>query len=149
MRKVEVKTEIHASPETIISAFTDSDMLRDWWGVERTLIDKRPGGLYTLAWNISNKGLGFVSTGTIKEYQPDSTLIINNFVYLNPDKPFFGPMNLTIKAQAGGNKVSRLYLCQDGYQQGTDWDWYYDAVKQAWPTVVQSLKDYLEKKKVV
>ncbi len=146
MRKVEVTTNIDATPATIIAAFTDTEMLRDWWSVERTLIDKRPGGLYTLAWNISEKGLGFVSTGIIKEYQPDSILIVDNFVYINPDKSFLGPMTLTITAKER-SEMTEFYLCQDGYQNGTDWDWYYVAVNQAWPTVVQTLKDYLEKSK--
>lgn len=144
MRKVEVIENIKVSPDIIIYAFTDTKMLKDWWGVERTLIEKKVGGLYTLAWNISDKAIGFVSTGIIRDYNSKNTLVIDNFVYLNPDKPFLGPMTLTIRAKEKGN-ISELYLCQDGYQHGTDWDWYYEAVKQAWPTVLQTLKRYLEK----
>lgn len=144
MRKVEVTTEIRTSPAMVISAFTEAKMLHDWWGVERTLIEKRMGGIYTLAWNISEKGLGFISTGTIKEYNPEGVLIIENFVYLNPEKPFLGPMRLTIKSKRKGD-VTELFLCQDGYRNSPEWDWYYEAVKHAWPKVVQTLKEYLEK----
>jgi uncharacterized protein YndB with AHSA1/START domain len=144
MRKVEVSSIIQTTPDRIISAFTEPEMLREWWAVERTLIDNKKGGLYTLAWNISDKGFGFISTGIIEEYNPANTLVIENFVYLNPDKPFFGPMKLTVKAEPKGNG-SVLYLCQDGYQSGAHWDWYYDVVKQAWPAVVLTLKEYLEK----
>ena len=105
-------------------------MLRDWWSVERSLIDKRPGGVYTLAWDISEKGFGFVTTGIIKEYKQDKLLVVNNLVYLNPDKPFLGPMSLTVRTEEKG-KSTELYLCQDGYQSGSDWGWYYEAVKQA------------------
>lgn len=141
---MEVTIDIQTTPEAIISAFIEPNMLNDWWGVERTRIDKKPGGLYTLAWNISDKGFGFVSTGIIKDYQPGKELIIDNLVYLNPDKPFLGPMKLTIRVKEK-SKLTELYLCQDGYQSGSDWDWYYDAVKQAWPNVLKGLKDYLEK----
>ncbi|WP_158542124.1 SRPBCC family protein [Pedobacter chinensis] len=143
MKKVEVIENIKASTDIIISAFTDTKMLKDWWGVERTLIEKKVGGLYTLAWNISDKAIGFISTGIISNYNPKSTLVIDNFVYLNPDKSFLGPMTLTIKTKEKGN-ISEIYLCQEGYQHGADWDWYYEAVKQAWPTVLQTLKRYLE-----
>jgi len=146
MRKVEITTDIKTTPARVIAAFTDSTMLGEWWGVERALIAKRLGGLYTLAWNIKDNGFGFVSTGIIKEYKQDSTLIVDNFVYLNPDKPFFGPMTLTITAKEK-NGITELYLCQDGYQDGIEWDWYYTIVKEAWPTVVKTLKDYLEKLK--
>lgn len=142
MRKVEVITDIQSTPGKIISAFTEPDRLKDWWGVERTLIEKKVGGLYTLAWNISDDAIGFVSTGIISEYHPQNSLVIEKFVYLNPNKPFLGPMTLTIKVTEKDN-ASELYLCQDGYQHGADWDWYYEAVKQAWPVVVKTLKNYL------
>ncbi|HTE25714.1 SRPBCC family protein [Flavitalea sp.] len=149
MRKVEEMINIRTEPEIIISAFTEPEMLLDWWGVQRTLIDKRPGGVYTLAWNISDKGFGFLSTGFIKEYQPGKLLVVDNFVYCNPEKPFLGPMSLTIHARKKNDGISELFLCQDGYQQGPDWDWYYEVVKQAWPEVVNTLKEYLEKNKVI
>ena len=144
MRRIEVTKDIQSTTARIILAFTEPDMLKEWWGVERTLIEKKAGGLYTLAWNISDKAIGFVSTGIINEYNPGNKLVIDNFVYLNPDKPFFGPMKLTITAKAKGD-ISELYLCQDGYQDGADWNWYYDAVKQAWPSVVETLKNFLER----
>ena len=145
MRKVEVTIDIDTTPERLIQAFTDSNMLHDWWNVERTLIEKWSGGVYTLTWNITDNGFGYVSTGIIKHYEPSSILEIDHLVYLNPDRPLFGPMTLTIKAIEKEGKTE-LYLCQDGYQNGVDWNWYYDAVKQAWPIVVNTLKDYLEEK---
>ncbi|MBX2965287.1 MAG: SRPBCC domain-containing protein [Cyclobacteriaceae bacterium] len=70
MRKVKASIDINTPPEKIIQAFTDSDMLRDWWSVERTLIVKRTGGLYVLAWNITDKGFGYVSSGIISKPGP-------------------------------------------------------------------------------
>ena len=143
MRKVEVTIPIQTKPETVISAFTEPEMLREWWGVERSLIENKVGGVYTIAWSISSNGFGYVSTGVISEYDPQHTLVISNFVYLNPEKPFLGPMSLTIKSKATASGAE-LYLCQDGYRDGGEWDWYYDAVKNAWPVVVDNLKKYLE-----
>jgi hypothetical protein len=51
---------------------------------------------------------------------------------------------LTVSAKQKWNSAE-LTLCQDGYQNGVDWDWYYEAVKLAWPSVAQNLKKYLEK----
>ncbi len=144
MKKVEVTIEINTTGEKVISAFTDRQMLHDWWQVDRTLIEKKVNGLYTLAWNIGANGFGFVSSGIIKEYVSGSLLVIDKFVYLNPGKSFLGPMTLTIKVTSKKNSVE-LYLCQDGYQEGSDWDWYYQAVQTAWPIVLKELKNYLEK----
>ena len=145
MRKVEATVCIHTTPENIISAFTDPNMLQDWWGVERTLIETKPGGVYTLAWQISDKGFGYVSSGTIKAYQPDRLFAVENMVYMNPEKPFLGPMSFTVTANPIG-ETTEVYICQEGYQTGEVWDWYYEAVKSAWPAVLQTLKVYLEKK---
>ncbi len=143
MRKVITKIDIRASAEKIMSAFTDPDMLKGWWGVERSLIDLRPGGLYSLAWNISETGFGYISTGIIKEYQFDQKLVIENFAYFNPQKPILGPMSLAISIKSNGD-LTELSICQEGYQEGPDWDWYYQAVLDAWPKALQIVKDYLE-----
>ena len=119
-------------------------MLNEWWNVEKTLIDRKEGGLYTLAWNVSEKGFSYVSSGIIKKYHPEKELVIADFLYLNYEKPFLGPMQLTIRANEK-NGMADVYLCQDGYKNGKDWDWYYEAVKEAWPSVMQEFKKYLEK----
>jgi len=118
-------------------------MLSAWWDVERTLIEKKIGGLYTLVWNIADKGFGFISTGIIKNYIPESVLEIDNFIYLNPGISILGPMKLAICAKEK-NGGAEMYLCQDGYQTGRDWNWYYEAVQQAWLVVANKLKGYLE-----
>ncbi|WP_420580759.1 SRPBCC family protein [Reichenbachiella sp.] len=143
MRKVEVTLEINATTEQIIDAFINPDRLKDWWQVEQTLIEPKEGGVYTLVWQVSSQGFGYVSTGQISVYNPREELKIENFVYLNPEKPPFGPMNLTVRATPV-DRGSVLYLCQDGYQTGKDWDWYYEAVKHAWPELLNTFKFYIE-----
>jgi uncharacterized protein YndB with AHSA1/START domain len=146
MRKVEVTQTIATTPGRIIQAFVDQNLLNGWWGVQRSLIELKSGGLYILGWDISDKGFGYLSTGTIKTYEPDGILEVDNYLYCNPQRPFFGPMTLTVKVRPQGNKTSEIYLCQDGYREGADWDWYHNVVVDAWPVVVNSLKDYLEMK---
>ena len=143
MKKVEVNLQINAKPEEVIKAFTNPTMLKEWWGVEKNLIQKKAGGLYIIGWDITEKGMKYVSTGVIKKYNPKLELEIADFAYLNPEKSFLGPMTLTVRA-VEKNEVTEVYLCQDGYQEGEDWDWYYEAVKEAWPQVMKALKKYLE-----
>lgn len=143
LRKLEARIEIKSSPASVISAFTDPAMLQAWWKVERSLIDLRPGGCYTLAWNISPQGFGYISTGIIREYDPHSLLVIDNFIYLNPERSLLGPMELSIRAREKGG-ATECYVCQDGYRHGGDWDWYYEAVKEAWPLVLGELKKFME-----
>ena len=147
MRIVQCAIEIKASPKKILTAFLDAESLKKWWGVERCLIEPFPGGVYTLAWNISESGFGFISSGTITKYNPKRSLTIKNFVYLNPSKPMFGPMRLRIRVKKESDH-SLITLIQDGYKEGPLWDWYYNAVQNAWPQVLESLKSYLENMKL-
>lgn len=143
MRKVEANIKIKSTPNLILLAFTDQKMLNDWWGVERKLIELKPGGVYSLAWKITEAGFGYISSGIISEYIPNEKLIIKNFVYFNPEKSILGPMSLSIIVKQDG-KFTDLYICQDGYQFGGDWDWYYEAVVDAWPKALEIIKNYIE-----
>jgi len=146
MKSVLCKLEINVSPETGIRAFTDPAMLGAWWGVDRAFIECKPGGIYTLAWKISDAGFKYISTGVIREYVPARLLHVGDYMYLNPERPFLGPIELTVKADPlpGG---CLLELEQGPYPEGAgpDWDWYYEVVKNAWPRVLPDLKNYLEK----
>ena len=144
MRKVEATISIQSKPETIIAAFVKPSMLEKWWQVERAFIDTEVDGIYALTWQVTNKGFGYMSVGNIKTYNPNMQIVIDNFTYFNPEKPILGNMTLTVIAKQNGGQTV-LYLCQEGYQKGPDWDWYYESVKQAWPDVLQTLKAYLEK----
>lgn len=76
----ELNFEANGNFEAIkaIQAFTDPAMLKDWWGVEKTLIRTFKGGPYILTWDISEKGIGFISSGVIESFVKDSEITIGN-----------------------------------------------------------------------
>jgi hypothetical protein len=129
MRNVDAIVEIAVSPDKVISAFTEPSWLKAWWGVEKTLIELKQGGIYTLAWGISGAGIKYVSTGIIKEYYPRQLLHIEKYIYLNTGKAFLGPQELIIQV-AGTDQSSKLFLTQGPYPEiaDTDWNWFYEAV---------------------
>jgi uncharacterized protein YndB with AHSA1/START domain len=147
MRSVESRIGIAVSPDKVIRAFTDPGMLAGWWGVERTLIELKAGGIYTLAWGISGEGIKYVSSGIVKEYDASRLLHVEKYIYLNPERSFLGPLELSVLAEPSGSG-SRLILSQGPYPEnrGDDWDWFYDVVNGAWPVVLEKLKTFLEEK---
>ena len=144
MKRVETIIQIQCGTEKVIKAFTDGENLNEWWGVERALVDKRPGGIYALAWEISEDGIKYISSGIIRDYLPDYLIHIEKMMYFNPARQILGPMELIVHASPkdGGSEVTITHM---GYQSGEDWDWYYEAVKEAWPKAAQTLKVFLEK----
>lgn len=143
MRQVQTTIQILATPHRVIQALLDQDMLHAWWGVERSLIEPRPGGIYTLAWQISDAGFGYVTTGVVGALEAGSKLLLENLVYLNPERPILGPMRLRFETREQAGQTE-LTILQDGYREGPHWDWYYQAVLGAWPVAAQHLKAYLE-----
>jgi len=144
MRTVKSTIVINKNPDVVLKAFTDPVHLKNWWGVERSLIELKKGGLYSLVWQIGDQGMGYVSTGIVGEYIPACQLKVESMVYFNPQRPIFGPMELLVLATPE-NKSTTLTIVQSGYREGPDWDWYYNAVKDAWPLVAGKIKEYLEK----
>ena len=144
MKKVEATIEIHRSSSTVFDAFIDPSLLKAWWGVEKCLIEKKQGGLYSLAWDISEKGFHYISTGVITVFIPGKELLIDHFIYFNPERAILGPTYLDIRMQEN-NGTTTLLLIQGNYQSGKDWDWYYHAVEDAWPKALETLKNFLEK----
>lgn len=143
MKAVSASIFATVSPEEVIGAFLEFKHLQAWWGVEKCLIETKPGGAYSLAWGYSEKGIQYISSGTIAEIEPGSHLFLENMVYFSPYRQILGPMGMKIitKAGAGGTDIT---VHQDGYQEGGDWDWYYEAVKEAWPKALETLKIHLE-----
>lgn len=145
MRMVAASIDIAAKSDKILPAFLREEHLSSWWNVARSLIEPRAGGLYTLAWDVSDQGMKYVSSGIIAELIPAEYLMIKNFVYLNAEKHILGPMELEIDLIAKNDHSTTVGVVQSGYQYGGDWDWYYNAVAQAWPQTLEKLKNYLEK----
>ncbi len=144
MKAVEATIDLEVSATEAIRAFIDPKALKGWWGVERCLIEEKTGGLYTLASQITENGFGYVTTGIVESIGPTS-LHIAHMAYFNPQRAILGPMTLAVDATVLGNGRCKLSVKQGGYQSGTaDWDWYYEAVKAAWPQALRGLKGYLE-----
>jgi len=146
VKKVEASIKIHRSASEVFDAFVEPAMLKAWWGVERCLIEKKQGGLYSLAWDISEKGFHYISSGVITVFIPGKELLIDHFVYFNPERSILGPTYLGIRLQET-NESTNLFLTQGNYQGSGDWDWYYKAVTDAWPKVLEASKSFMERKK--
>lgn len=143
MRFVESSVFIPRPAKLVLSAFTDATHLKNWWRVERSCIELKPGGLYSLVWKITDDAMGFVTTGIVSEYLPACQLKIENLVYFNPQRAIFGPMELMVLTTPEVMGTT-LTIVQSGYKDGPDWDWYYNVVKETWPIMILKIKEYLE-----
>ncbi|MBT8231643.1 MAG: SRPBCC domain-containing protein [Saprospiraceae bacterium] len=143
-RSITSQVRIRRSPKDIIDALVNLDKLKEWWGVDSGLIQKKDGGLYTLTWMRNEDGIKFISSGQINLYNFRSHLYLEKVVYLNYQKPILGPF--TIKYDVTEKDTySLLTVVQGGFEKGGVWDWYFDATSEGWGQALSMLKMYLEK----
>ena len=145
MREVKCDIVIKAPPSRILRAFLEETDLKEWWGVARAFTEVSVGGLWTIAWNDSDQRFKYVSSGIIKELELEKQLTISQLVYLNPEKPIMGPLQLEITVVPLNSTSTLLAVNQPGYKVGPDWDWYYESVLEGWPRALKLLKEHLEK----
>ena len=145
MREVQAEIAMRASPGDAIAAFLAPAALRDWWGVEQCLVEPRPGGVYVLAWGLSEAGAQYVISGQVSALEPNALLRIEKLTYLSPGRDILGPMRLVVEARPAEDGRTLLRVTQDGYRSGGDWDWYFAAVQEAWPKALQEVARYVER----
>ena len=69
-RSVDTTTTISASPEEVLQAFLKDDDLKAWWKVSRSLVEPRPGGLWSITWD--DWGGGKNATRLDRSHQRDN-----------------------------------------------------------------------------
>lgn len=142
-RKVGRSIRIQATPEQALRAFLDVEQMKQWWGVAKGLVEERKGGVYSLAWGEPGQGYKYVVAGVVKSYQPGKWLRLEPLVYFNHERPVLGPMRLRISVREKDGRT-RVSVRQEGYGEGPDWDWYYEAVIRGWKDTLANLKAFLE-----
>lgn len=142
-RKVSRSVQVNAGAERVLQAFLDPEQMKQWWGAARGLVEERKGGVWALAWGDAEQGYKNVVSGVLRVYHPGKRMRIEPLVYFNSERPVLGPMRLTISVREKEGRT-RVGVRQEGYGQGPDWDWYYEAVLKGWKETLANLKLFLE-----
>lgn len=141
-RYVTAAIPIKATSEEIIGAFLDPAWLRQWWGVARSMVQARRGGIWALAWDLSERGYQTTRTGVISRLGP-YLLQIDSLVVFFASRKILGPLSLKLNCSPDHN-TTRVEIKESGYQEGGDWDWFYSAVQKKWDDSLVALKHFLE-----
>lgn len=143
-RFIQSEIRINAAKEEILNAFLDPLHLANWWGVNKAYVEKKDGGLYTLAWMPTGQGYKFVSTGQINTYSKRSHLHLEKMLYLNYERPILGPFTIqyNVEERDGYNILS---VKQNGFSKEPHNEWLYENSKDGWAQALILVKNYLEK----
>jgi uncharacterized protein YndB with AHSA1/START domain len=145
MRTTTAVTEIDAPSGAVWSAITGIDHVCGWWGATTGVVSPSLGALWLFVWRGDTKAaFRFFAGGAVAGCTPRERFEIADYAYLNPERPVFDHMRLVFRMESLKQTKTLLHVEQSGYRSGEHWDCYYDEVKSAWPTVIQSLKVYVE-----
>lgn len=142
---VESEIRVKATIRQILDALLEVDQLKEWWGVNSGLIQRKDGGIYTITWLKSEQGIKFISTGRIKLLDRHSHLHLEDMIYINSEKGILGPFTIQYNMEAHKG-YSIIKVKQGGFEKGQEHEWYYQAVLEGWPQALIMLKRYLEKR---
>jgi len=143
-RAVRAEIQIGVRALAVTRALTEFERLKEWWGVDRVLIDERADGPWTLTWLPTDaEPARGVLCGTIRSLRHSSHLHVQRLVFISPDRPILGPFSLTFEARERGTST-QLSVVQEGFGAGDDWDWYRSLVADSWPRDLEALRTCLE-----
>ncbi len=141
-RTVETTVRLNATPGRTINTFLHDNDLKAWWKVSRSLVEPRPGGVWSIAWDgYGEQQTNHSWTGVIHELDK-GRLVVAPLLQNEPGRPLFGPLQLEIVAAPADNGCE-LTVLHHGYQHGDDWDWLHDAVVRGWSAVLGELQEWL------
>jgi uncharacterized protein YndB with AHSA1/START domain len=143
LRTVETTVLIPASPERVLRSFVDADDLRGWWKVSRSLVEAKPGGVWSVTWDdYGEEKTQHAWVGVVEAAEP-RRLKVGHLVMIEPGRPLFGPLEIEIVVAPANNGTS-LTVYHRGYRSGEDWDWIHDTVVQGWRHVLGDMQRWFQ-----
>ena len=142
-RTVETIATISMSPEEVLAAFLNDADLKAWWKVSRTLVEQKPGGIWSITWDDwGEEKTHHAWIGVIQEITPDR-LLVGHLVMIEPDMPLLGPMQLEISVEPADGGTS-LTVSHRGYRYGDHWDTIHDMVVNGWDHVLGDMEAWAQ-----
>ena len=135
LRSVVLRYRFNASVEELFAAWTDPEMLAEWWGPEGfrskvLVMELHPGGRFEIEMTAED-GEASRITGVYREISPPTRLVFEITEHCAKDlppevEPQIAPTPVTVEFISHGDQ-SEIVLTQDGlnptYSELVSWGW--------------------------
>ncbi|WP_420345199.1 SRPBCC family protein [Pelagibius sp.] len=135
LRSVVLRYRFNASVEELFAAWTDPEMLAEWWGPEGfrsevLVMELHPGGRFEIEMTAED-GEASRITGVYREISPPTRLVFEITEHCTKDlppevEPQIAPTPVTVEFISHGDQ-SEIVLTQDGlnpsYSELVSWGW--------------------------
>ncbi len=146
-RKHVHQIELAVAPEVVFTILVRPSAIRNWWFANRAIVLAREDGTWAAAWGEAEDDPDYITTATIKVFDPPSRLVLSDFKYYAKDEPLpfeadFETEFIVIPAGEG----SILQVSQDGFPADAVADKFYAACEKGWHDTFESIRRYFAEK---
>jgi uncharacterized protein YndB with AHSA1/START domain len=139
-RKHVHQIQLAVAPEEVFAILITPSEIRDWWFASRAIVMAREGGTWAVAWGKKEDDPDYITTATIRVFEPPRRLLLADFkYYAKLGQP---PFEVDLKADFTVTPVvdgSILQVTQDGFPEDAVADSFYAACDKGWQDTFQSI----------
>jgi uncharacterized protein YndB with AHSA1/START domain len=135
--------ELPVAPEEVFAILVRPSAIRDWWFANRVIVMAQEGGTWAAAWGENEDDPDYITTATLKVFDPPRRLAFADQKYRAKSGPLPFQADLitafTVLPTANG---SILKVEQDGFPADSVADEFYAACEKGWRDTFESIRRY-------
>ena len=131
--------------ETVFALLHTPSAIRQWWGAARAVVLAEAGGTWAAAWGDDEDDPDYVTTATIRVFEPPRRMVLTDFRYYAREEPLPFEADFVLEFLVRSHpQGATLRVRQDGFPTGPEADEYYAACQTGWRDTFAGIRRYLE-----
>ncbi len=146
---METRKHVHeevfpATPERVFALLHTPSAIRRWWSAARAIVIPERGGLWTATWGDDEDDPDYVSSATIRAFDPPRRLVLGDYRYRAKTGPLpFEADFVTEFLVTPHEDGAMLRVTQDGFPAGPEADDFYAGCEKGWRDTFAGIREYL------
>jgi len=140
-----VHEEVFPAPvERVFALLHTPSAIRAWWGAARAIVIAREGGLWSAAWGADEDAPDYITTATLRVFDPPRRLAFADYRYFAKTGPLpFRAEFVTEFTVTPHGEGAVLRVVQDGFPCDSAADEFYAACERGWKETFAGIRRFL------
>ena len=133
------------SPERLFTLLHTPSAIRCWWEAESVIVVAEEGGIWCATWGDSIDEPDYVTTATIKVFEPAKRMLLTDYRYFTKSGilPFEADFSVDFLVAAYADGAT-LKVIQDGFPADPSSDAFLAACEVGWTDTFAGIRRYLD-----
>jgi uncharacterized protein YndB with AHSA1/START domain len=134
-----------SSPEQLFAILHTPSAIRAWWSVARAIVMPQTGGVWAATWGESEDEPDYITTATIKVFEPPQRMVLSDYRYRAKSGPLPFEADFVTEFLVSPHPAgSVLKVTQDGFPAGAEADEFYAGCVKGWRDTFAGIRRYLK-----